>query len=110
MRLRSLIALFAVTFTALTVAAMPRDLSPAAARADAMRDIQSGHIKIYMAGGRASTEVGVSAAERPLIMGLPRDESISRGCTDPQLRKHVAYAEAYNRVIVQHLRRSHARI
>ena len=104
MKLRSLIAFLFVLVTTLMLAAGPRDLSPAAARADAERDTRSGHMRIYRAGGEASTEVGVAAAERHLIRGIPRDDSISLGCIDPQPHEHIAYAEAYNKAVIRYLK------
>jgi hypothetical protein len=80
-------------------------LSPQAAEREAKRDIQSGHMKIYLAGTYASTEVGVeSRSDRRLIANLPRDQSLSGGCTDPDASAHIAYARAYNRKIVGYLR------
>ena len=103
---RSLIfAIAAAVFAAAGVSA--RDLSPAAAEAEARRDIAAGHLKIYVAGGRASSEVGVSAADQHLVRALPHDRRLSFGCTDHDLPQHVAYAEAYNRLVVRYLRSRH---
>ncbi len=80
------------------------DLSPQAAVREAQRDIASGHMKLYRAGTRASYEVGVDAADRPLVADLPRDDRLSLGCTDSQASAHIAYARAYNRQILQYVR------
>jgi len=78
-------------------------LSSEAARREAHHDIHSGHLKIYVAGGRAATEVGVSEYERPLVAGLPRSQRLSHGCTDPHVSEAMAYAGVYNREIVRFL-------
>jgi hypothetical protein len=98
-----------ITAAALCVCAVAhaRDLSPAAAVTEARRDIESGHIKIYIAGGRAANEAGVARSDLDLIRGVPRDQRLSQGCVDSDLPQHLAYAEAYNRIIVQYLRSHH---
>lgn len=80
------------------------NLSPQAAEREARRDIESGQIKLYRAGTIASTEVGVEPQDRALVSKLPRDDTMSGGCTDPDASAHIAYARAYNRVIVRYLR------
>jgi hypothetical protein len=79
-------------------------LSPQAAERVARRDIASGHMKLYRAGTIASSEVGVEPQDRALVNKLPRDDSLSRGCTDPDASAHIAYARAYNREIIRYLR------
>lgn len=79
-------------------------LSPVAAQREAHGDIASGHMKIYIAGTRASGPVGVDSQDLALIRKLPRDQRLSKGCIDPDASAHIAYARAYNREIVRYLR------
>ena len=63
-------------------------------------------MKVYIAGTRASFEVGVEERDRPLVRGLPRDETLPVGCTADGSAEAQEYATAYNRAIVRHLRRA----
>ena len=85
----------------------PVDLSVAAAERDAQRDIATRHLQIYIAGEKHSP-VGIPVSDLPLVHDLPVNGSISLGIIDSRLREHVAYAEAYNRVILRYVR-SHRR-
>ena len=80
-------------------------LSPQAARRAADRDIQTGHLRVFVAGTRASTEVGIDNPEDlPLVRNLPRDRSLPIGCTAPHASEAIDYARAYNWQIVRYLR------
>lgn len=78
--------------------------SPQAAEAEARRDIASGHMKVYLAGGYAILEVGVTPGDHHLVEHLPLDHSLPAGCTEPHASEAAEYAEAYNRAIIRHLR------
>ena len=99
-------ALFLAAALAASCASTPivGNLSPQAAAREAWRDIASGRMKLYRAGGIASTEVGVEPEDRDLVRRLPRDDSLSHGCDDPNLTSEVEYARAYNVRIVRYLR------
>ena len=99
-----LLSLLAVAICSCGSVAPPRDLSASAAERDAQRDIAAGRLQIYMAGGRASSAVGIPAGELHLVRELPRNTSLSLGCVDEHLREHIAYAEAYNRVVLHYVR------
>ena len=79
-------------------------LSPQAAERAARQDIAAGRPRIYIAGTRASTEVGVEADDRALVARLPRDSSLPVGCTSPSAADAVGFARAYNREIIHYLR------
>ena len=79
-------------------------LSPQAGERAAHRDIASGRMKIYRAGTRASSEVGVEPADRAFVAQLPRDSTLPIGCTVPHASEAVDFARAYNRQIVIHFR------
>jgi hypothetical protein len=65
-------------------------------------------MKIYFAGTIAAGPVGAdSPGDWALISQLPRDNRLSKGCTDPDASIHIAYARAYNREIVRYLRGHH---
>jgi acetyl-CoA acetyltransferase len=106
LKLRITPALRLAAALAVSCAATPfvGSLSPQAAAREAWRDIASGRMKLYRAGGRASTEVGVEPEDRDLVRRLPRDDSLSHGCDDPNLSFEVEYARAYNVRIVRYLR------
>ena len=81
------------------------NLTAEGARAEAHRDIASGHMKIYFAGTYAAGPVGAdSSGDWALISKLPQDHRLSKGCTDPDSEIHIAYARAYNQVIIRYLR------
>jgi hypothetical protein len=82
------------------------DLSPDAAKAEAQRDIDAGHMKIYIAGTEGAYEPGVKKDDLALLSKLPRDRSLPMGCTVPRAPDAIAYAEAYNRAIIRWLRSS----
>ena len=104
MRHSSIVFVVAMMLASCAYAPFFGELSPQAALREAERDIASGEMKLYRAGTRASYEVGVEAADRPLVARLPRDDRLSLGCTDSQASAHIAYARAYNREIVRYLR------
>ena len=79
-------------------------LSPQAGERAAHRDIQSGHMRIFVAGTQFSSEVGVAPQDRPLVQKLPRDRSLPIGCTVPHASEAIGYARAYNRQIILYLR------
>jgi hypothetical protein len=79
-------------------------LSPQAAQREAHRDIQSGHMKLYLAGTIGVHTVGVEAADLALVKKLPRLDTLPSGCTNPQAGAGIDYARAYNREIVRYLR------
>src|SRR6185295_2373639 len=83
------------------------DWQPDKAEAEARRDIAAGTPKIYMSGGIAPMEVGLSLKEQGLVEDLPRADA-GTGCvaSDHELRKAQAeYAYRYNRYVVEHLLR-----
>jgi len=76
-------------------------LSPQAARNEAQRDFRSGRPKIYLAGTRGASEVGVPEDKLSVVAGLPRSHRLSLGCDDPLASEHIEYARAYNEEIVR---------
>src|SRR5207244_3453278 len=83
----------------------PLDWQPDRAEAEAKKDIAAGKAKIYLNGGIAPMEVGLSLEEQGLVEDLPRADA-GTGCvvTDQELRKAQAeYAYLYNRYVVEHL-------
>jgi hypothetical protein len=89
-----------------TSLASPRDLSPSAATRDAQRDINAGHMKIYIAGTEGAYEPGVKKHDLAVLSMLPRDRSLPMGCTNPLSGNAIEYATVYNRAMVEHLRRA----
>lgn len=81
-------------------------LSIHAARNEARRDLQAGHPKIYVAGTIGGYEPGVPPTARSLVARLPRSSKLPMGCTNPYAKEGIAYAKAYNEVIVSHIGRT----
>jgi hypothetical protein len=81
-------------------------ISVQAARSEARRDLQTGHPKIYVAGTIGVYEPGVPAKARSLVARLPRSSQLPMGCTNPHAKEGIAYAQAYNEVIVSQLCRT----
>ena len=104
MRLFVVFAVLAGLMCSCATAPLVGSLSPQAAQREAHRDIQSGHMKLYLAGTRGVYTVGVEAADLPLVKGLPRLDTLPSGCTDPNANAGITYAEAYNQEIVRYLR------
>lgn len=90
----------------ISLSAASPDLSPDAAKAEAQRDINAGHMKIYVAGTEGAYEPGVKKHDLTLLSKLPRDRSLPMGCTVPRASEAIDYAEAYNREIIRWLRGS----
>lgn len=90
------------------VTPVPGSLSPQSGRRDAQRDFAAGHPKIFLAGGRAAFEAGITDRDKALVAKLPRDGSLS-GCTNPNGEYAVGYATAYNREVIALLRKTHVR-
>jgi hypothetical protein len=83
----------------------PLDWQPDRAEAEAKKDIAAGKAKIYLNGGIAPMEVGLSLKEQGLVEDLPLADA-GTGCvvTDQDLRNAQAeYAHRYNRYVVEHL-------
>ena len=78
------------------------DLSVERARRDARDAINSNKITICLAGTRGIYPVGVTEAELPLIVGIPKTK-LPNGCTEPKASAAIAYAKEYNRIILEHL-------
>jgi hypothetical protein len=106
MRLQFLIAVgFAAVALSCSSTPPASSLTTQAARTEAHRDIASGHMKIYFAGTRAAGPVEADApGDWALISKLPQDHRFSKGCIDPDSQIHIAYARAYNQVIILYLR------
>jgi hypothetical protein len=100
------VALALLYLGSVTSLAAPRDLSPSAAARDARRDINAGHMKIYIAGTEGAYEPGVHRHDLALLSTLPRDRSLPMGCTNPLSGSAIEYATVYNRAVVEHLRRA----
>jgi hypothetical protein len=79
-------------------------LSPQAAQREAHRDIQSGRMKIYLAGTIGTYEVGVDERDRALVAKLPRAKTLPVGCNHPEASAGIDYARAYNKEIIHYLR------
>ena len=90
----------------LTSFAANPDLSPEAAKAEAQRDINAGHMRIYLAGTEYGYEAGLERRDVPLVRTLRRDYSLPMGCTVPRAPEAIAYAEVYNQAIIRWLRSS----
>ena len=104
--LRSFVAVvLAVIGTSCSSTPPASSLTIEAARSEAQRDISSGHMKVYFAGTRAAGPVGAdSPGDWALISRLPQDHRLSKGCIDPDSQVHIAYARAFNQVIIRYLR------
>ena len=98
--------LLLLMLSAVSLFAASADLSPDAAKAEAQRDINAGHMKIYIAGTEGAYEPGVKKHDLALLSKLPRDRSLPMGCTVPRAPDAIAYAEAYNRAIIRWMRSS----
>ena len=71
------------------------------AEQEALKDIRANRPKLYLAGARGTYEVGVPEIARVRLANLPRSRTLPSGCTDPLARESIAYARAYNEVIVR---------
>src|SRR5205823_10342031 len=98
--------LLLLMLSVMSLFAATADLSPDAAKAEAQRDINAGHMKIYIAGTEGTYEPGVKKHDLTLLSKLPRDRSLPMGCTVPRAPDAIAYAEAYNRAIIRWMRSS----
>ncbi len=97
-----------ILFTSCASTPVFGSLSPEAAAREAWNDIASDRMKIYLAGTRATSEVGVEPEDRELVRKVPRNRSLPSGCDDPNASAAVEYARAYNIRIVRYLRMHHA--
>jgi hypothetical protein len=72
---------------------------------EAMKDIRSGKIKIYISGTTVPYSPGVKPEQYPLIANLPNaDAGIGCLIEDSELRKaQFEYAKEYNEYVVNHL-------
>src|SRR5260370_32169997 len=104
--LRSLLIISAIPLLMSCGASTPivGSLSPQAARREAHRDIQSGHMKLYLAGTIGVWPVGAEDADPALVKKLPLVDTLPSGCTNPQAGAAIDYARAYDREIVRYLR------
>lgn len=102
-RATALLSLLVISLTACSTTPGLGSLSPEAARREARRDLASGHPRLYLAGTRGTSLVGVPQADLPLVRNLPVDSRLSLGCDDPLASAHLAYARAYNQEIVNSL-------
>jgi hypothetical protein len=105
-RITTVFSLALLCLSSIASFASPRDLSRAAAIRDAKRDIEVGHMKIFMAGTEYGYEAGLKQRDVSLVRRLPRDYTLPMGCTDPQASAAITYATAYNRTIIEHCRRA----
>lgn len=104
-RLLSIVVLAAIG--CLLGCASPYHFSKREVRREALQEaaaaISNGQLYIYEAGTFDTHETpGVATEDSHLIGDLPR-KSLPSGCTNPQAGRSVAYAETFNREIVQHL-------
>ena len=79
-----------------------------AAVAEAERDIKNESVKVYLSGTIAAYPPGIPPEEYELIRGLPMADA-GMGCLieDGVLRAaQYAYAEAYNKRVIEHLRKN----
>ena len=83
----------------------PSHLSVEAARNRAQKDFAAGKPVVFVAGGYASYEPGIAESQKPLVAGLPRNNSMA-GCTNPLVSQSVSFATAYNKEMVRLLQRS----
>jgi hypothetical protein len=95
--------------SAVAACAGPRDFSAVAGRTAAKQDIMSGHMRVYIAGTEAASEVGVESRYRALLESLPRDRSLPIGCTVSHAGEAVEFARAYNLEIIHYLRHAEPR-
>ena len=80
----------------------PGEITAASGREQALRDISTGQIQLLEAGTRGIYAPGVPAADEHFAE-LPRCR-LPCGCSTPSADLWVRYAEAYNLVIVNHIK------
>src|SRR5260370_41343353 len=97
--LRSLLIISAIPLLMSCGASTPivGSLSPKAARREAHRDIQSGHMKLYLAGTIGVWPVGAEDADPALVKKLPLVDTLPSGCTNPQAGAAIDYARSEER-------------
>lgn len=76
-----------------------------AAERDATRAITTNQLYLCETGTRAVQAPGVSEHDLPLVRNLPV-RVLPNGCSNPQVFYAIAYAEIFNRTVVNHLKRS----
>ena len=79
-------------------------ITAASGREQARRDISTGRIQLLEAGTRGVYAPGVPADDERFARLTRR--RLPCGCTTPNADSWVRYAEAYNLVVVDHIRRA----